>query len=147
MKKVIITIIVTLCAVSVFGAENNPREIFILNTTRGIEKGFDLAKKRITPEQREKIYKAAEVYADKVVAYAKAQGVYDEWAKQLMDAKNIDYNYRALAAKNIDELLRINFEQLEYISETYPTMWENLTTTAAEKLSREFTTQLKEIIK
>ena len=80
--------------------------------------------KPITPEQVTKIYEIAYEAFPNILARVKEAGFYDEYKRQIFDAKLRRMDARGVCARTAEELKKPGAEQTSYMETKYPRLWE-----------------------
>ena len=86
--------------------------------------------KPITPEQVTKIYGIAYEEFPKVLARVKEAGFYDEYKRQIFDAKIRREDSMSVCAQTVEEIKKPAAEQMSYLQTKYPRLWKWMNTDA-----------------
>ena len=103
--------------------EEEFRQYFTDNMTRGVVKGMGFVGKQATPEQQMKIREIIYTAFPEILARLRQAGLYDEYKEQLSDPDIRRLDDQAMDARTMQEVLALNKRQMEITRTKRPRLY------------------------
>lgn len=99
------------------------RSIYANSMTKAIAKGASFSGKQVSPEQQAEIRRIVNEAFPEILATVKRAGLYEEYKAQMFDPELRSLDERAMAAKDMGEVMSIARQQMAVVQKKYPELF------------------------